>query len=178
MGKKIGIYNRWLRTLGGGERYTLGLAQALAQVHQVELISQHLVLPDTIKKRLNLEHVIPTVRTCLEHDIRPKTSFIVGFPDETESDMLDSFNMALDVLSMSPDAQVQMHLLAPLIGSLLCEKHEDELQFDGHSSDISLFMLADAELDMVRRYPEIFSSFYHIPTPQLDRDLTTLNHLP
>ncbi len=129
-------------------------------------------LQSVIKKRLNLEHVVPTIRTCLEHNIGPTASFITGFPGETESDTLDSFNMALDVLSVSPDTQAQMHLLAPLPGSLLHEKHEHELQFDGHSSDISLFLLADTELDMVRRYPKIFSSFYYIPTPQLDRDLS------
>jgi len=36
---KVGIYNRWLHTMGGGERYTVIAAQALAGENQVELIT-------------------------------------------------------------------------------------------------------------------------------------------
>jgi len=129
-------------------------------------------LQPIIKKKLKLEHVLPTIRTCVEHEMKPTASFITGFPDETPADMLDSFNMALDVLALSPKTNAQMHLLAPLIGSPVYEAHKGELKFDGHSSDISHFLLADAEIETVRRYPEIFPNFYYIPTPQLDRDLT------
>lgn len=129
-------------------------------------------LQPIIKKKLKLENALPIVRASVENKIRSTSSFIIGFPDETVSDMLDSFNMALDVIALAPDTLAQMHLLAPLLGSPLYEKHKGELQFDGHSSDFSLFLLSDAEVEVVRRYPEIFANFYYIPTPELDRDLT------
>jgi hypothetical protein len=65
-----------------------------------------------------------------------------------------------------------MHLLAPLVGSPLYAEHKGSLLFDGHSSDISIFLLADDEIETVKRYPEVFPSFYFIPTPHLDRAFT------
>ena len=98
-------------------------------------------------------------------------SFITGFPDETIDDALDSFTMALDILQLSARTSAQMHLLAPLPGSPLYQARKDDLRFDGHSSDISMFLLDEAEIANVRRYPDIFPNFYYIPTPHLDRDL-------
>ena len=36
---KVGMYNRWLTTLGGGEKYSLAIAQLLSQNHDVHVIS-------------------------------------------------------------------------------------------------------------------------------------------
>src|ERR687893_240855 len=40
---RIGIYNRWLHTLGGGEREVAVLAQVLQDDHVVELITHQLI---------------------------------------------------------------------------------------------------------------------------------------
>ncbi|HSV66058.1 MAG TPA: glycosyltransferase [Mycobacteriales bacterium] len=40
---RIGIYNRWMSTLGGGERYMAALARLLAESYQVELIGHETV---------------------------------------------------------------------------------------------------------------------------------------
>lgn len=124
-----------------------------------------------MQKRLQVDNVLPVVRSCVDHDISCTGSMIVGFPDETVDDALASFELALDILELSPDTQAQMHLLAPLVGSPLYEKHRKELRFDGHSSDISLFLLDDHEVETVTRHPAIFASFYYIPTPHLEREL-------
>lgn len=53
---RIGIYNRWLATLGGGERFTLDVARVLArQGHSVELISHAPIDIATISQRLALD---------------------------------------------------------------------------------------------------------------------------
>ncbi|GIV96759.1 MAG: hypothetical protein KatS3mg057_1416 [Herpetosiphonaceae bacterium] len=53
---RIGLYNRWLSILGGGERYMLELGLVLARLgHQVELLSQRLVDPALVRTRLGLE---------------------------------------------------------------------------------------------------------------------------
>jgi hypothetical protein len=129
-------------------------------------------LQPIVKKKLHTAHVLPTMRTCIEHDMSPTASFITGFPDETVEDALNSLNMALDVLHLSPKTTGQMHMLAPLVGSPLYEKHKDELQFDGHSSDISLFLLTNDEIEVVKRHPDVFPNFYYIPTPHMDRNFT------
>ncbi|HXO26426.1 MAG TPA: radical SAM protein [Thermoanaerobaculia bacterium] len=129
-------------------------------------------LQPLIKKELHMAAVLPTLRRCAELGMRPTGSFITGFPDETAEDAAASLEMALDVLQLSPNTTAQLHLLAPLVGSPLYAKHRDGLVFDGHSSDISLFLLTAAETELIRRHPDVFSNFYFIPTPRLDRSFT------
>lgn len=126
-------------------------------------------LQPVVEKKLHTTQVLPTLQLCAELKMRPTASFITGFPDETEEDAMDTLHMALDVLQLSFDTKVQLHLLAPLVGSPLYQEYKNALQFDGHSSDISLFLLTDGELETVKRYPEVFPSFYFIPSPNLDR---------
>ena len=52
---KIGLYDRWLSTLGGGERMALALAQCLAADHTVEIIAPHAVDLDAAAAKLNLD---------------------------------------------------------------------------------------------------------------------------
>jgi glycosyltransferase involved in cell wall biosynthesis len=54
---RIGIYNRWLDTLGGGERYSLTMAAALAEKHanEVEYIAPTIPSPEKIERRLGLD---------------------------------------------------------------------------------------------------------------------------
>jgi len=51
---RIGIYNRHLATLGGGERYSLAIASLLASANDVEVISHTTVDPVQIAARLHL----------------------------------------------------------------------------------------------------------------------------
>ena len=129
-------------------------------------------LQPIVEKKLHTEQVLPTLQRCARLGMKPTASFITGFPDETEEDALDTLDMALDVLELSPETKTQMHLLAPLVGSPLYSEHKDSLRFDGHSSDISIFLLTDEEIEAVKRYPQVFPSFYFIPTPNLDRAFT------
>nr|AXL05613.1 radical SAM protein [uncultured bacterium]AXL05629.1 radical SAM protein [uncultured bacterium] len=124
-----------------------------------------------VRKRLTIDAVLPVIRSCVDNAIAPTGSFITGFPEETLDDAVQSLDLALDILEMSPITQAQMHLLAPLPGSPVYARHKHELQFDGHSSDISLFLLTADEIQLVRRHPKIFPSFYHLTTPNLDREL-------
>jgi glycosyltransferase involved in cell wall biosynthesis len=51
---KIGIYNRWLDTLGGGERYSLTMASVLARSHEVDYLAPVIPSTDEIERRLGL----------------------------------------------------------------------------------------------------------------------------
>jgi glycosyltransferase involved in cell wall biosynthesis len=51
---RIAIYNRWLRTMGGGERDTGALAQVLASSHDVDLLTHEPVDIDLFAARLNV----------------------------------------------------------------------------------------------------------------------------
>lgn len=52
---KIGVYNRYWNTCGGGENYTGTIAQVLSHNHDVELISVEPVNWDTLQTRLRLD---------------------------------------------------------------------------------------------------------------------------
>lgn len=53
---RVGIYNRWLATLGGGERVSLDLARALAlQGHHVDLIAHQPLDLANVARRLALD---------------------------------------------------------------------------------------------------------------------------
>ncbi|MCS6846682.1 MAG: glycosyltransferase [Anaerolineae bacterium] len=51
----IGIYNRWLATMGGGEKMSLSAAEHLSRAHEVTVISHAPVEVDTLAQRLNLD---------------------------------------------------------------------------------------------------------------------------
>lgn len=51
----IGIYNRWLATMGGGEKMSLAAAEHLSRSHRVTVISHTPVDQDKVASRLNLD---------------------------------------------------------------------------------------------------------------------------
>lgn len=51
----IGIYNRWLATMGGGEKMSLSAAEHLSQAHRVTVISHAPVETAMLEQRLNLD---------------------------------------------------------------------------------------------------------------------------
>jgi len=53
--KRIGIYNRWLATLGGGEKTSLGIAEYLSRRFAVEVFSPQVVSRDLAGERLHLD---------------------------------------------------------------------------------------------------------------------------
>lgn len=60
---RVGVYNRWLPTLGGGERYTLDFARVLAEAgHQVELLVHQPLDLEQLRRRLALPPVALAVR--------------------------------------------------------------------------------------------------------------------
>jgi glycosyltransferase involved in cell wall biosynthesis len=52
---KIGIYNRWWHTMGGGERYAGTAAQVLSERHEVELLSHRPVDRAALAAKLGLD---------------------------------------------------------------------------------------------------------------------------
>jgi glycosyltransferase involved in cell wall biosynthesis len=52
---RVGLYNRWLATLGGGEQYSLALAELLARDHDVSVISHTLISKDEAERRLRID---------------------------------------------------------------------------------------------------------------------------
>jgi glycosyltransferase involved in cell wall biosynthesis len=52
---RIGIYNRWLSTLGGGEKLCLTIAEHLSQTNEVAVLSPTKVSPEEVRNKLNVD---------------------------------------------------------------------------------------------------------------------------
>lgn len=76
---RIGIYNRWLHTLGGGEREVAALAQALQDEHTVELITHQPIDLAYFAERLNAR--LPRVNLRIVPDDPQHTAVIRASTD-------------------------------------------------------------------------------------------------
>ena len=80
---KVGIYNRWLHTMGGGERHMGAIAEALAAdpANSVELLTDRLVDLTTLGHRLNLDlsrvslRLLPTSPVRHNYTVQMNASF-------------------------------------------------------------------------------------------------------
>jgi glycosyltransferase involved in cell wall biosynthesis len=63
MAARIGIYNRWLHVLGGGERYVGALAAGLARKHDVVVLTHHPVDRGALERSLELDLSRVTITT-------------------------------------------------------------------------------------------------------------------
>lgn len=52
---KVGIYDRYLATMGGGERYACKMAEVLSHSHEVDLISERLVDLEKVGEQLHID---------------------------------------------------------------------------------------------------------------------------
>lgn len=102
--------------------------------------------------------------------IHTTVSLITGFSEETRDDLRQTVGMFIHS-ARCPQSSPQLNLLAPLAETPLYWKHRHELALDELCSDMSHQGRSqeDADLELIRRYPEIFPNFYLIPTPHLDR---------
>jgi glycosyltransferase involved in cell wall biosynthesis len=72
---KVGIYNRWIDTLGGGEQTLGAFALALAERHDVEVISHDLIDWERFRDTLGFDlSSIPTRVVPSDEDYRPVQS--------------------------------------------------------------------------------------------------------
>jgi hypothetical protein len=114
------------------------------------------VLPEEIIQR-TLKHVARLgMKPCLSH--------IVGFPEETKAEINLTIRKATQYRYQYPMEQwTQLHALAPLTGSPLYHEYHDRLEFDGLYSDFALDILSEEDLVWIKKYPDMFSVYYHYP---------------
>jgi radical SAM superfamily enzyme YgiQ (UPF0313 family) len=123
-----------------------------------------------IDKRLDLRAAREVLHGLVRRKIRATLSFMVGFPEETRDDLGRTVSLYVD--SLRHDfLEPQVTLLSPLAGTPMEARHPDELVCDDIVSDMAFQgeVLHPSERDLIARHPEIFSSFYSVPTRWLDR---------
>ena len=127
-------------------------------------------LQHIINKRLNLEQAMKMIECNNAHHIRTAVSLISGFPDEIRDDLRGTVSFFIDSLRYDY-AEPQFHILAPLAETPIEHQYRDRLVFDNIISDMSYqgWRQEPPDLDLIRAHADIFSNFYSVPTPGLDR---------
>lgn len=102
--------------------------------------------------------------------IRTTVALITGFPEETWEDLQQTMRVFMHS-ARCIQSHPQLNLLAPLAETPLHSSHKNELVFDELCSSMSHQGqdLNNADLELIRKYPDIFPNFYAIPTRHLDR---------
>jgi radical SAM superfamily enzyme YgiQ (UPF0313 family) len=106
-------------------------------------------------------------------------SFIWGFPDESESQLIDTFE-TISQITEYDNIIVDLYQLAPLSGTPLTGKILNNLVFDEEA--ISGFILppyvpklSEKEKNLICRFPQIFSAFYHENTERFGNKYHMVN---
>lgn len=124
-----------------------------------------------IDKGLELSDSAARVRSCDKYKINTAVSLMAGFPDETMNDLRQT--AAFFVNSLRYDhADPQLSILAPLADTPITKQHKDSLLLNDDAADMSYrgWQQEPEDHTLIAGHPEIFSSFYSIPLPHLDRE--------
>jgi radical SAM superfamily enzyme YgiQ (UPF0313 family) len=121
-------------------------------------------------KRLKVDSIVPVTAATIDAGINPTLSFIAGFPTETIDDLQATFRV-IDQLLEFPEANVQLHLMSPQLGTPDLVEFAHALRLDGYFSDIANGSRSFLEPEWFLRYPNLFPSFYFYENAELGRDL-------
>ncbi len=121
-----------------------------------------------MKKNIRISRGYEIIDKCKALGIRTTSAFIAGFPEEEPADINDTINAIFEMTVRG--AKPQMSLLSLLPQTPLYEQHKKELVFDGAVSDFSGTVLSPMEKELIKKYPEMFSSFYYLPIDSVKRE--------
>jgi len=125
-----------------------------------------------IEKHLDITRAEELIDFAEQMGIGTTVSLITGFPEETPEDLQQTVRVLMHS-ARCPHSDPTLNLLAPLPETPLYLKYKDELTRETLCSDVSHQgeRQNEKEVELIREYPEIFPSFYLLPTPHLDRNL-------
>lgn len=116
------------------------------------------------RKNINVATVYQTLVKLNNEKIGFTLSFICGHPQETIYDIEDTLKLGIKCKTLNCCSNIQLHKLAPLAGSAFLNEIKDELVLiDDAISDQSEYMYYLEYKPLIKKYPELFSSFYSVP---------------
>lgn len=148
--------------LAGCDRIYLGIESMTDKMQQ------------RINKKLDLTVLDDILATAIGLNFRVILSFVIGFPEETESDIDALWSFILHAKSLYPHKVVtQVHALVPEPGSELFSQMSDSLVYDdyggpGHSDFPPLGWTHLRKI--IKKHPNIFSSYYYIDESSVKRE--------
>jgi radical SAM superfamily enzyme YgiQ (UPF0313 family) len=124
-----------------------------------------------IEKGLELNDSAARVQSCDKYKINTAVSLIAGFPDETMDDLRATAAFFMDSLRYD-HADPQLSILSPLADTAIQKQYKKSLQLNDDVADMSYrgWGQQAEDYEMIAGHPEIFSSFYSVPTPYVERE--------
>src|SRR5215467_3238887 len=124
-----------------------------------------------IDKGLELNDSAERVSSCDKFKINTAVSLMAGFPEETMTDLRATAAFFVDSLR-SDHADPQLSILAPLAGTHIQQQHRESLVLNDDRADMSYrgWQQQPEDSAMIAGHPEIFSSFYSVPTPYVEHE--------
>jgi anaerobic magnesium-protoporphyrin IX monomethyl ester cyclase len=126
---------------------------------------------DAVNKAAKIAVELQLVRYAIKCGMHVETSFIIGFPWETEDDIRDTYSLHCSLLDEGA-FRSQVSLLSPIPGTEIVAGHK--IIFDGMKSYMTDdgMGLSEKHRKWLQAWPDLFSHFGHYETPNIAR--TTL----
>lgn len=118
-----------------------------------------------INKNLNLDRAKRMVKFLVDNGIRVYVFFMYGFPEETESELNETLELAFSLVDMGIASQSMTFCrFCPV--TAMTQEHYDKLVFDPDIKILSRDVFGyDDELDIIKQNKAIFPFYYHLNTP-------------
>lgn len=144
---------------GGANKVFLGIETGSQRMQKV------------VGKNIRVGQVVPVVRAFHERRIGVSAAFIVGFPEETQEDLKQTFDL-IEQLLPYPNVTPVINVLSPHAGSDYDAEFQGRLLFDPKfSSQVTHSLDMDpVAVEFARQHPDLCSSDYAFPLRHLDRD--------
>ena len=128
-----------------------------------------------IGKNLDLNEVLTVIKDTIKSGIRVDTSFIIGFPEEREEDLRQTIDLFIDCFHLGVEIN-RIGLLIPLAGTRVHQENKDNLIYYEltYSGGVRIGEDKILNLEIVRKYPSVFPSFYFIKPRYLDLKMLAL----
>ena len=125
-----------------------------------------------IDKHLDVGRAHEIIDIAERAGVRSTVSLITGFPEEQWDDLRDTVRVFVHA-ARTRGSNPQLNLLAPLANTPIHLKYKDQMTLDQLCSDMSHQGRRQnpEDIQLIRKYPDIFPNFYLLPTAHLDRGL-------
>lgn len=125
-----------------------------------------------IDKHLDPKRAHETIDLVERAGIQSTISLITGFPGEQWDDLNETVQFFMHS-ARTTKSSPQLNLLAPLANTPVHLKYKGEMTLEPLCSDVSHQgrYQHPEDIQLIRKFPDIFPNFYLVPTPDLDRNL-------
>lgn len=108
-------------------RQGLGLLDAIAESQCRRLLmgvesGSDRVLRDVVRKEVTREQVLDVASDIAGHGILGAYTFIVGFPDETDEEIEETYSLIREISALTPRPETRVHLFGPFPGTPLFDE--------------------------------------------------------